>query len=152
MLAGSVRLSNGTHVNLAMSRPIRIAAEQIDLIAAAMLAANNFPLLRSQEIVPALRRVGLLDPETASKLDLGPWTVKLAAAGYDRGMLTSMFAERLRALMQAVCDGVLDELPDAIATGDETKATNALTRVKGIGPTVSRTAWALLRSVRNDKR
>jgi 3-methyladenine DNA glycosylase/8-oxoguanine DNA glycosylase len=116
----------------------------VDLIVAAMLAANSFSLLRAQEIVPKLRSARLLDPEHVCALEPGPLTVQLASAGYDRGMLTSMFAERLQALLRAVRDGKLDGLEAAITARNEADAIKLLTTIKGIGPVVARTAWALL--------
>ena len=119
--------------------------EQVDLVVAAMLSANHFALLRAQEIVPKLRAARLLDPDhVLCGLKSGPLTVQLASAGYDRGMLTSMFAERLRALVQSIRDGHLDNLDDAITARDERAAMRLLTAVKGIGPVVARTAWTLL--------
>lgn len=121
-----------------------LRAEQVDMIVAAMLAANSFPLLRAQEAVPKLRSARLLDPGYICDLGPGPLTVQLASAGYDRGMLTSMFAERLRGLMRAVRDGKLDGLEDAIRDRNEVAAIKLLTAIKGVGPVVARTAWALL--------
>lgn len=126
--------------------------EHIDLIVAAMLAANNFQLLRSQAIVPSLRQAQLLDPEVVCKTELGPLTVKLASAGYDRGMLTSMFAGRLQSVMKAVRDGVLDSVPQAVAAGNEAACTATLMQVDGIGPSVARTAWSLLVAVHRHRK
>jgi hypothetical protein len=109
-----------------------------------MLSANQFSLLRAQEIVPKLRAARLLDPDYVPSVEPGPLTVQLASAGYDRGMLTSMFAERLRALVQSIRDGHLDRLDDAVTARDERAAMQLLTGIKGIGPVVARTAWTLL--------
>lgn len=125
---------------------MKLAAHELDMIVAAMLAANSYPLLRAQEVVPKLRNARLLNPEHVCALEPGPLTVQLASAGYDRGMLTSMFAQRLQALLGAARDGKLDGLPDAIAKRDEATGIKLLTAVKGcgVGPVVARTAWALL--------
>ena len=55
----------------------------------------------------------IVDPEHVCALEPGPLTVQLASAGYDRGMLTSMFAERLQALVR-VRDGKLEGLEEAL--------------------------------------
>lgn len=120
----------------------------MDLVVAAMLAANSYSLLRAQEVVPKLRRARLLDPDHVCALGPGPLTVQLASAGYDRGMLTSMFAERLQALVRAVRDGKLDGLDETIAARNEAGAMKMLTAIKGVGPVVARTAWALLLATR----
>lgn len=119
------------------------------MIVAAMLAANSFRLHRAQKVVPKLRSARLLDPEHVCGLELGAMTVQLANAGYDRGMLTSMFAGRLQALVRALRDGQLDGLDEAIAAGNEARAVELLTTIKGVGPVVARTAWALLAVTRS---
>jgi len=115
-----------------------------------MLAANNFSLLRAQEVVPKLRGARLLDADHVCGLELGPLTVQLANAGYDRGMLTSMFAERLQALVRAIRDGMLDGIDAAISSRDEATGTKLLTAIKDVGPVVARSAWRMLLATGTD--
>lgn len=116
-----------------------------------MLAANSFSLMRAQDVVPKLRLARLLDPDQVCDLELGAMTVQLARAGYDRGMLTSMFAKRLQALVQSVRDGMLDGLDEAVATTNEAQAMRLLTAIKGVGPIVARNAWTLLLAMRDQR-
>lgn len=69
----------------------------------------------------------------------------LSRAGYNRGLLTGMLAERLQALMVAVASGSLDGLEDAVASGNKSEARALLLRVKGIGERVAEVAWQLLK-------
>jgi hypothetical protein len=71
-------------------------------------------------------------------------TIRLAQAGYDRGRLTAMFAERLRHLMAAIESGELDGLDGAATRKDPRAMRDILCRVRGIGPQVAQNAWALL--------
>lgn len=123
---------------MALSDPI------IEGLVAALLAVNSYPVARVQAVVPSLRSALLLQPLDVAAMDIGSITVRLAEAGYDRGYLTGMLAERLQALMTRVATGELDALEDAISHGDEAKFTKLLRTVRGIGPRVAGIAWDLL--------
>ena len=124
-----------------------LSKESLRALVAAILAVNSYPIWRVQELLPSLEKAGLLDPEHVAMLDMGTLTVKLAEAGYDRGMLTCRLAERLADLMRTVERGQLDELERLLTTGDKKKATELLLKVRGIGPTVARSVWALLETI-----
>lgn len=108
----------------------------------AMLAVNNYPLEKAWNLLPQLRKSGLTRPEAIPD-DIGELTVRLASAGYDRGLLTSLFAERIAALMQAVRSGALDKLDDLVRRRAKSDATKLLCTVRGVGPRVAETAWSL---------
>ena len=122
-----------------------LARTLIEAIVPALLAVNRYPLEKAWGLVPDLRKAGLLDPASVVDRDIGDLTVSLAAAGYDRGLLTEMFATRLRSLMAAIAAGQLDGLPDLVARRDESAACELLCTVKGIGPAVARNAWMLMK-------
>ena len=123
---------------------MNISNEQIEAVALAVLAVNKYPIEKVWDLLPRLREARLLDPSFVTGADPGDLTVLLAKAGYDRGMLTSMLAERLRNLMAAVSAGALDQLPGAAARRDKPAAVEILRQVKGTGPQVAESAWLLL--------
>jgi hypothetical protein len=91
-----------------------------------------------------MREAGLLDPAQTVGRDLGEVTVRLAQAGYDRGMLTSLLAGRLQDLLAAVQLGKLDSVAQLVAAGRRSETEALLQTVKGIGPRVANVAWQLL--------
>ncbi len=111
---------------------------------AAILAVNQYPLQKAQDLLPALQQRGLLSPSRVGAMSLEAVISGLVDAGYDRGKLTWMFAERLQALMGAFDAGRIDPLADALAQRDREAGMRTLIAVKGIGPQVARTAWELL--------
>ncbi|MCA9527524.1 MAG: hypothetical protein KC549_14640 [Myxococcales bacterium] len=121
--------------------------ENLDDLVAAVLAVNSYSIEKAWALLPKLREAGLTTPVTFPT-DLGPATVKLASAGYDRGLLTEMFAKRLLGLMQEAGSGALDELDAFVEADRKDDAVALLVTVPGIGPKVARTAWELLRSGR----
>ncbi|WLT30647.1 hypothetical protein [Geothrix sp. PMB-07] len=87
---------------------MKIQDEHLEAIIVSMLAVKNFSLERAYGLLPAMRKSGLTCPK--SVIDTPPDTIKaeLANAGYQRGHLTKMFAERLISLMKVVDAGKLD--------------------------------------------
>lgn len=122
-----------------------LSDNSLEAIVAALLAVNRFGLEKAYSLLPALREAGLTRPGKVVNEDLGAVTVRLAQAGYDRGLLTGMMAGRLVTLMQAVDRGELDSFEGLLARGDLEKATSLLCQVYGIGPKVAADAWLLLR-------
>lgn len=118
--------------------------EMIEKLALAVLAVGGWPSARVQDALPLLRSAGVLTPTDVAPMDLGVLTVKLAKNGYGRGLLTSMYAERLQALMREAADGHLDALPSLIATGDHDRFIARLREIHGVGPKVAENAWRLL--------
>jgi hypothetical protein len=83
-------------------------------------------------------------PPKAAQMDLGELTVALTRSGYSRGLLTSMYGERLQALMKAIASGSLDCIIQHLAAGDRASFVGALQEVFGIGPKVAAQAWNIL--------
>jgi hypothetical protein len=123
---------------------MKVTADELEAVAVAVLAVNNYRIEKAWDLLPKLREAGLTTPASVAPADIGALTVRLVAAGYDRGMLTSMLARRLQNLMQAAEAGVLDGLTAAAARKDKAAAVEILTRVKGIGPQVAESTWLLV--------
>lgn len=120
--------------------------EHIEVLVCAILSVNSYAYEKAHGLMPSLRVARLLDASHVTSLDLGPLTVALYNAGYDRGMLTSRIAERLQGLMRSVRGGLLDDLPGYVAKPDEASALAVLQKVPGVGPKVARIVWTLLRA------
>lgn len=86
--------------------PIPLAYREV--LVTALFAVNSYSYDRVHALLPRFRAAHLLDPEHVTSLDIGPLTVAIYEAGYDRGLLTSRFAERLAGLMAALHKGDLD--------------------------------------------
>lgn len=112
----------------------------------ALLSVNNFSLEKAWALLPRMRDAGLTDPYRVAGMEMAAVIEALTRAGYDRKNLTWLFAERVRALMAAIHGGELAGLDAAIAAKDRDRATELLSRVRGVGPTVIQNAWALLMS------
>ena len=123
---------------------MQLSNDQIEALVTAILAVNRYTIERAWDLLPKLREAGLTDPTSVAEEDIGKLTVRLASAGYDRGMLTSMLAERVQNLMRAVVAGKVDGLVGAAARHDKQAAVEILCQVKGIGPQVAESAWLLL--------
>ncbi len=123
-----------------------VSPAQVECLLAALLAVNNFPLEKTWALLPRLRAAGLTDPARVAAMDMPATIEVLTRAGYDRKNLTWLFAERVKALMDAVHAGKLEGLDAAISAKDNVKASALLSEVRGVGPTVIKNAWALLMS------
>jgi 3-methyladenine DNA glycosylase/8-oxoguanine DNA glycosylase len=122
----------------------KLPEEVIDSLVTALLAVNNYSLEKVWTLLPRLREEGLTNPASVVSQDLRRLTVRLAKAGYDRGRLTRMFAERLKHLMAAIEEGLLDDLRVAETRKDAEAMQRMLRDVRGIGPRVAQSAWLLL--------
>lgn len=112
----------------------------------AVLAVNSYSLEKAWALRSALSDEGLTNPANSSKLDQRALTVRLAKAGYDRGMLTGMMASRVADLMRAIATGQLDALDEHIRQQDWEAVERLLRAVRGIGPKVAKNALLLLGS------
>jgi hypothetical protein len=121
-----------------------LTAAQIEALLVAVLSVSQYSIDRVQRMVPAFRETGLTDPARAATMDLGEITVALSRSGYNRGLLTSMYGERVQALMKAIQNGQLHELSAAIVSADESAFVTRLRCIYGIGPKVAANAWALI--------
>ena len=123
-----------------------IEQNHLEAIIASMLAVNAYGLERSYALLPGFRTAGLTDPVTIAREDVGALMMRLAKAGYDRGLLTEMMAGRMSNFMKAVANGELDELDEMVARGDQSSAVDLLCKIRGIGPKVATDSWLLMRS------
>ena len=122
----------------------KLPDDVVDSLVTALLAVNNYSLEKVWKVLPRLQNEGLTNPGLVASEDLGRLTIRLVDAGYDRGRLTAMFAERLQHLMAAIESGELDGLDGAATRKDPQAVRNILCRVRGIGPQVAQNAWVLL--------
>jgi endonuclease III-like uncharacterized protein len=120
--------------------------QQIECLVAALLAVNQFPVDKVRGLLPRMRESGLTSPARVAKMDMAEAIEALVGAGYDRKKLNWLFAERLKALMDAIETGKLSGLDASIAAADKDRAALLLRKVRGIGPTVVNNAWMLLTS------
>jgi len=125
-----------------------VKQEHVEDLVVALLAVNQYPIEKAWALLPALRSEGLNAPAT-TPADLGEATVMLANAGYNRGLLTSMFAERIQNLMWAVRDGRLDGFDELVTAGKKNEAMALLCSISGIGPRVADNAWQLVTATRS---
>lgn len=116
---------------------------QIEALATALLAVGGWPPDRLRRVLPQLREAGLLTPSAVAVMDIALLTTKLASAGYARGIITSMYGERLQALMRQIDRGDLDELVDLARANDRDAFIARLLPIRGIGPRVASNAWDL---------
>lgn len=116
----------------------------IESLAVAVLGVGGWPTERVRAAVPALSQVGVLSPEGVATMDLGVLTMALAKNGYSRGLLTSMYAERLQAVMREVASGGLGGLPALVEAGDRDGFIDRLMQIHGVGPKVAGRAWDLM--------
>ena len=127
-------------------RLMALPAQEVECLLMAIPTVNNFSLEKAWKLLPRMRELGLTDPGRVVAMDMPAAIEALTAAGYDRKKLTWMFAERVKALMAVVRDGKLDGLAAAVAARDERAAAELLGQVRGVGPRVIESAWALLAS------
>lgn len=116
----------------------------IEHLVVAVLAVGLWPAERVRTALPLLRQAAVLNPTDVASMDLGTLTVKLAKNGYGRGLLTSMYAERLQALMREIAAGRLDDVPALVASGECETFTARLRQIHGVGPKVAANAWSAL--------
>lgn len=124
-----------------------LSAQQIESLLVALLAVNSYSVEKVTGLLPAFREARLTEPTfvaEVAKADIGPLIVRLASAGYDRGLRTEIFAQRVLALMEAINRGQLSALPAMVSARKESDAIASLTMIPGIGPRVAATAWSLL--------
>lgn len=121
-----------------------LTQQQLECILSALLAVNKFPLTRVIGLTPALVRAELFNPHFVAGADVGDITVRLATAGYNRGLLTGMFAERLQGVMKAYLEGQFNQVAEALSSGDRARVIEVLQDIPGLGPKTAEAAWTLL--------
>jgi len=126
---------------------MKLAKDDLEAIVTAVLAVNRYSLEKAYDLLPALRKAGLTQPDKVAAMEIETLITGLFQAGYQRGGLMEMMAGRFMSLMQAVNAGKVDPLGGLIKRGDTDEATELLCTIKGIGPSVAATAIQLIKSV-----
>jgi endonuclease III-like uncharacterized protein len=107
-----------------------------DLVTA-MLSVGGFSAEKVLKLRNRLREAGLLDPRNLSSWDEARVTRELTAAGYERGLLTGMYAERLAAAMRVLASEASRADSEAVlASLEADRISELLLPQKGIGPKV----------------
>lgn len=110
----------------------------------AMLAVGGFSAARVLQLRDSLASAGLLDPANLASWDEARITRELTKAGYERGLLTGMYAERLsRAMRVLAAPDLLAKTQAVLEDGDESEVSQLLLPQSGIGPKVVATFLAL---------
>jgi hypothetical protein len=101
----------------------------------AMLAVSHYTIDRVVELRNRLGEVGLLEPRNLSLWGVDRVANTLRLAGYDRGRLTTMYADRLVSLGKLFeREGSACEMTLRAGTDDEVRS--LLLPWHGVGPTV----------------
>lgn len=117
-------------------------------LAIAMLSVGGFSVEKVLGLRASLAKHGLLDPRNLVEWDEARITRELTAAGYDRGLLTGMYAERLSAAMRALAaTDRLVETQTLLENADDERISDLLLPEKGIGPKVVASFLRLRRNV-----
>lgn len=102
----------------------------------AALAVYQFPLERVLPLRDKLRLVGLLDLHSIAKAGEATVTRELNAAGYSRGLLTGLYAERLVKLARTVLATDEAGIAASLAGAPAHEIENRLLLLPGVGPKV----------------
>lgn len=121
-------------------------SQQVESLMIAVLAVSAWPPAKVIAALPAMRAAGLTDPSRVARMDLGELTVLLARNGYHRGLPTSLYGERLHALMRCIDAGEVDSVLELVPRGARDEFLQRIQGFFGIGPAVARSAWELLRA------
>jgi hypothetical protein len=135
--------SNGESLGVGVNGN-ELSKEIVESLVVSVLSVNSYPIAKAWGLLPRLRESRLTEPQFVVGLDLGRLTVLLATAGYGRGMLIGLFAERIKDLMTAISSGALDQLPAAIVSREKGRAAEILCAVRGVGKKVAENALMLL--------
>ena len=106
-----------------------------DLILA-MLSVGGYPVDKVLIIRVVMKRVGLLDPHNLAAWDEARVTRELNSAGYSRGLLIGMYAERLVATFRSLTAEHFAETQTILENGNPVKVSEVLLPQYGIGPKV----------------
>jgi len=123
-----------------------VPEEHLEALLVSVLAVNNYGLQKAHDLLPSLRKSSLTNPNLVVNEDVGRLTAMLYQAGYDRGLLTGLMAERYAALMKDVLAGKLDQLDQLVKSNAASAAKTLLMTLHGVGPRVASDAWMLMRS------
>jgi hypothetical protein len=124
---------------------VSVSNDHLESILVSLLAANSYPIQRAWDLLPGLKDAGLTDPTIVLAGSVGEIITRLENAGYKRGNMTIIFADRVKNLMRSVTEGELDALDVMVAQGDREAAVGLLCKIKGIGARSAELAWSMLR-------
>jgi hypothetical protein len=102
----------------------------------AMLAVGGFSIEKVLVLREPFEKAGLLDPRNLAVWDEARLTRELNAAGYARGMLTGMYAERLARTMRSLARDRLSESEEILRSGKNEQVEKLLLPQYGIGSRV----------------
>jgi len=110
----------------------------------ALLAVNNWSLERVFDVRGPLRDVGLMDFETVRALSEDEVADRLAAGGYARGeYMNRLMAVRILSMATVLSTAELARLSEHFREGRQDAIDATLNSIKGVGPSVRRSFWAL---------
>lgn len=115
-----------------------------DNVLIAILAVNGWTVDRVFPLTDRLRTVGLLDFTAVSGLSIEEIAERLARAGYARGeYMNLLLATRVLSMATVLTATELERLQQCLVEGRTTDVGTALRGIKGVGPVVLETFWAL---------
>lgn len=129
-----------------------LSDEHVVELVVATLATYQYSLEKAWDLRDALRTAGLCDPAAVGAMDVADLGNALKSAGYDRGGITYIIAPRVHSLLEAVGEGKLDSLAEALEQGDEDGFSTTLAAVKGFGPKAAHVAWQLMAPATSEAR
>ncbi len=112
--------------------------EAIRNLIMALLAVNNCSLERVYGCHEKFEQQGIFDPEEVVKWNTETAAQRLATAGFDRGSLNPILAERLFAVSQFLRAGGLTAFLHACGNRDIQEVGSTLRGIRGVGPFVLR--------------
>jgi hypothetical protein len=102
----------------------------------AMLAVGGFSIEKVLALRQQFEKAGLFDPRNLAAWDEARLTREMSAAGYSRGMLTGMYAERLARTMRSLAGERLSESEEVLRSGKNERVEKLLLAQYGIGSKV----------------
>ena len=109
----------------------------------AMLAVGGFSTEKLLALREPFEKAGLFNPRNLAVWDMARLTRNLNAAGYSRGMLTGMYAERLARTICSIAGEQLSKSEEVLRSGVKEQVEKLLLAQYGIGPKVLYNFFAL---------
>jgi len=110
----------------------------------AILAVNHWTADRVFPLTDKFREVGLLDFTAVSDLSVAEIAGRLASAGYARGdYMNQLLATRVLSMARVLTAAELNDLKLCLVDGRTADVSDKLRKIKGVGPLVLETFWAL---------
>lgn len=110
----------------------------------ALLAVNHWTADRVFPLTENFRDVGLLNFTEVSALSVADIAERLSRAGYSRGdYMNELLATRVKSMARVLTADELNALKQLLVEGRTADVTGKLRTIKGVGPQVLETFWAL---------